>query len=122
MLTPSTPGSEQLSLVTRCLVTRCRLLALEAAAAAGGPPRPSQVQRAIELLSDGRGLPATSTPGPSTAADRQGPDPDAKEPLSVQCCSSQKNDGVKAKEDQKEDREEPVLRFRDILPREKKRK
>jgi hypothetical protein len=119
---PAASRTEDLPWQTRCLVTRCRVLALEAQAAAGEPPRPGQVQRALELLSDGRGLPATSTPGPSTAADRQGPDPDAKESLSARCCSSQNNDGVKAEESQKEDREEPVLCFRDILPREKRRR
>jgi len=106
MLTHSTPSSDRLPLLTRCLVSRVRLLALEAQVAAGGPPRRGQLERAVEHLAGGQVLPATASPigGPAAARPRAGRV--AGESHSARCCSSEKENEKKTEKDPHSDKME----------------
>ena len=97
VMTPSTRSNERLPLLTRNLVTRVRLLALEAQVAAGGPPRPGQLERAVEHLVDHATLPATANPPPAIAGELRRPDRHTGKALLRQCCSSEKEEEKKTK-------------------------
>jgi len=122
MLTPAKPASEQLPLLTRCLVARVRLAALGAQLDAGGPARPGQLERALELLADHQADPPSSTTCSAIAPDRQRPGRTPGESHSARRCSSQKDDELTAEEHPKQDKKRSCPRFSDILPREKKRR
>lgn len=116
---PAPSRTERLPLLTRCLLSRVRLMALEAQVAAGGPARDVQLERAIEPVLDGLALPATSTTSSPIGGGRRRPGHVAGEALANHRCSSEKDDEKSAGENPKEDKKEGVPCFRDILPRKK---